>query len=191
MPGTVQIIATVVLVVVVAVLVTFAFRLTRWLFHARRILAFQVASGDLARRAERGLARISERVDEVRRGARTGAEIAAELAQAKVDTDGLVAKGRQLRAPAEAAAIATGIVAELERAGRAIEMIDHGCRLVGVGSRRDQNPEAQTSIKRGYLNLLHAREAIAEQASAAATMRIPGPHVLARRVVREDREPPP
>ena len=53
------------------------------------------------------------------------------------------------------------LVAELERAGRALEMVDHGCDDPGHRvAARARELEAQTSIKRGYLNLLHAREAI-------------------------------
>jgi hypothetical protein len=104
------------------------------------------------------------------------------------ETAGFAADGRQLRPPREGAGIAAGIVAELDRAGRAIEMIDHGCRLVEMGVRRELDPEAQTAIKRGYLNLLHAREAIVGHASAAAALPIQAPRLLARRVAREVRE---
>ena len=70
-------------------------------------------------------------------------------------------------------------------------MVEHGCELTDLGGHREHDPEAQTSIKRGYLNLLHARESIAEQAAAAAGLPIPGPKFLAQRVVREVREPRP
>ena len=33
-----------------------------------------------------------------------------------------------------------------------------------------EDPQAQTAIKRGYLNVLHAREAIARHAADAATL---------------------
>ena len=40
-------------------------------------------------------------------------------------------------------------------------MVEHGAEILAQVRRRGRELEAQTSIKRGYLNLLHAREAIA------------------------------
>jgi hypothetical protein len=53
-------------------------------------------------------------------------------------------------------------VAELERAGRALEMVEHGRSIQASARSGGREVEAQTSIKRGYLNVLHAREAIAQ-----------------------------
>ncbi len=60
----------------------------------------------------------------------------------------------------EAVAIRDDIVAELERAGRALAMVEHGATILAQVRRRGRELEAQTSLKRGYLNLLHAKEAI-------------------------------
>ena len=47
-------------------------------------------------------------------------------------------------------------------------MVEHGTDDPGRRSRRGARElEAQTSIKRGYLNLIHAREAIARHALEA------------------------
>ncbi len=56
------------------------------------------------------------------------------------------------------------IAEELDRAGRAVETVRHGCVLLGVEAGRPRELEGETSIKRGYLNLLHAREALASLA---------------------------
>ena len=61
------------------------------------------------------------------------------------------------------------LVAELERAGRALAMVEHGATILASVRGGARELEAQTSIKRGYLNLIHAREAIARHALA------PGP----------------
>jgi hypothetical protein len=45
-------------------------------------------------------------------------------------------------------------------------MIDFGTDLVGNGDGRQRELEAQTAIKRGYLNLLHARQAFADHVAA-------------------------
>jgi hypothetical protein len=87
-----------------------------------------------------------------------------------------------LRPPATATAIRREIVGELERASRALEMIEHG-RLIQTSARSGgRELEAQTSIKRGYLNVLHAREAIARQRQAAADLVVgQGPDRFQRR----------
>ncbi len=64
------------------------------------------------------------------------------------------------------------IVSELERAGRALEMIEHGRSIQAAARAGSREVEAQTSIKRGYLNVLHAREAIAHQADLARNVGI-------------------
>ena len=40
-------------------------------------------------------------------------------------------------------------------------MVEHGATILASVRRGQRELEAQTSIKRGYLNLIHAREAIA------------------------------
>ena len=50
-------------------------------------------------------------------------------------------------------------------------MVEHGCAILAVGSGRHRELEAQTAIKRGYLNVLHAREAIARHAAELAAGR--------------------
>jgi hypothetical protein len=189
MPGSSQVIALGIVAVLAAVLSTFAYRLTRWFLETRQRLAFQVATSDIARRAEDTLGPISELVDAVRRGMRPGEEISGDLARAMAAAAASAAEARRLQPPPEGAAILAGMVESLERAERALEMIDHGCQLTEAGSRREHDPEAQTAIKRGYLNLLHARDAIAEHVAGAANLPIPGPRLLARRVGREVRQP--
>ncbi len=60
--------------------------------------------------------------------------------------------------------IRSDLVAELERAERALEMVEHGTTIMLTVRRGPRELEAQTSIKRGYLNLIHAREAFARRA---------------------------
>jgi hypothetical protein len=74
------------------------------------------------------------------------------------------------RAETEALAPPTGygplrarLVEELDRAARALDMVDHGCATLSVARvGRALEAEGQTAIKRGYLNVLHAREAVVE-----------------------------
>ena len=62
------------------------------------------------------------------------------------------------------------IVGELERAVRALDLLDHGLRTALEG-RRDSGAEAQVSLKRGTLNLRHARDAVARVAREIAILR--------------------
>ena len=76
-------------------------------------------------------------------------------------------------APETGAEIREAIVEELERAGRALEMVGHGSKILAQARRRGRELEAQTSVKRGYLNLVHAREAIVRHAAAAEELKVP------------------
>ena len=61
-------------------------------------------------------------------------------------------------------------------------MIEHGRSIQTAARSGGRELEAQTSIKRGYLNILHAREAIARQRQAAADLAVgDGPDRFQRR----------
>ena len=62
------------------------------------------------------------------------------------------------------------LIAELDRAARAADMAEHGLNALSSGT-RGRDLEAQTSLKRGALNLRHAREAIAGVARQVAALR--------------------
>jgi hypothetical protein len=86
-------------------------------------------------------------------------------------------EARALHGPAEAEVFRDDLVGELERAGRAHSIVEHGATIQLQARKRGRELEAQTSIKRGYLNLLHAREAIARYAAQAEEVvtRLPPP----------------
>lgn len=137
------------------------------LSRTREAEGFRGEVRDLARRAEVSLSEIAILIDGVRRRAADPETIAVSLSAARDAAERYAEEARELRAPAMAIANRDGIAYELERAGRALEFVEHGCSLLGSGRRSERGPEADTAIKRGYLNLIHAREAIAEQALAA------------------------
>ena len=62
----------------------------------------------------------------------------------------------------------TSLAGEIQRAERAVELVEHGRALLSIGG-RDDSGEGETSIKRGYIGLLHARDAIRERAGDVAT----------------------
>jgi hypothetical protein len=139
----------------------------------RRDAAHGRAAMDIARRADTSLAELAELVDLLRRRKATPLESAASLAAA---ADGL----RHYAAEADAvdkAASTEGsrtLVSEIERAQRAVDLIEHG-RQQMLAEGENAYAEGETSVKRGYLNLMHARDAlkaraaeIAEEAAAPA-----------------------
>ena len=137
------------------------------LSRTREAEGFRGEVRDLARRAEASLGEVAVLVDAVRRRDADPASITESLSVARDAADRYAEEARALAAPTVALANRDGLVYELERAWRALELVEHGCSLLGSGRWSERGPEADTAVKRGYLNLIHAREAIAEQALAA------------------------
>jgi hypothetical protein len=131
---------------------------TRDTQHFRRGVA------DLAARVDQSLGGVGGRIDAVRRKTAAAEDIAENIAAARDAVARYEEEARALHGPAGANELRDAIVAELERAGRALEMVDHGCGILTTARVGSRELEAQTAIKRGYLNVIHAREAIARHA---------------------------
>lgn len=136
----------------------------------RDVERFRRQVGDLAGRAEVSLAEMSGRVDAVRRGSVAASALMDDLAASLDAADRYADEARTLRVPPDGQLIRDALVSELERARRALEMVEHGCTIQATMRAGSRGLEAQTAIKRGYLNLLHAREAIARHAQEAAAL---------------------
>ncbi len=136
----------------------------------RDVERFRNQVADLAGRAELSLGEVSGRIDAVRRGSLSAAAVFDDLAASLDAVQKYADEGRGLRTPDDGQPIRDGLVEELERAGRALEMVEHGCTIQMSARAGSRGLEAQTSIKRGYLNILHAREAIARHALEAAAL---------------------
>jgi hypothetical protein len=72
--------------------------------------------------------------------------------------------------PAGLDPVAAALEGELERASRAASLIEHGLGAL-EGTSRGRDLEAQTSLKRGTLNLRHALEAFERVARELARLR--------------------
>jgi hypothetical protein len=156
-------------------------RAGRFLAETRDVERFRRQVGDLGSRVETSLGEISARVDAVRRG-QVGADALADDLNASMEAVALYAdEARALRPPVAGRAIRDEVVGELDRAARALEMIEHGRSIQTSARGGGRELEAQTAIKRGYLNVLHAREAIARQAHAAAELTVGEPDRFQRR----------
>jgi hypothetical protein len=142
-------------------------RAGRFIASTRDVERFRRQTGDLAARVETSLGEVCGRIDAVRRG-QLGADQIGDDVAASLDAVGRYAdEARGFHPPRDGVAIRDEFVAALERSARALEMIEHG-RAIQVSARSGgREIEAQTAIKRGYLNVLHARESIGLQAKLA------------------------
>jgi hypothetical protein len=146
-------------------------RAGRLLAATRDVERFRHQVADLGGRIETSLGEISRRVDALRRGQLDAAAISDDLT-ASLEAVGLYAdEARALQPPIDGEGIKAGLVGELERTARAIEMIEHGCSIQISARAGARELEAQTAIKRGYLNVLHAREAINRHRLDAAALK--------------------
>jgi hypothetical protein len=125
---------------------------------------FKRGVADLSKRADESLESVAGRIDAVRRHTTSAEDIGGSLAEAREAVAQFETEARALRCPPGAGEIRDAIVGELGRAARALEMAEHGCEILASARMGSRELEAQTSIKRGYLNVLHAREAIARHA---------------------------
>ena len=142
-------------------------RAGRFLAATRDVERFRRQVDDLAARAETSFGAVSERVDAVRRCQLGADQIADDLGASTEAAAKYADEARGFHPPSDGVRIRDEIVAELERAQRALQMIEHGRAIQASARSGGRDVEAQTAIKRGYLNVLHAREAIAHHAKAA------------------------
>lgn len=126
--------------------------------------AFRRDGAALADRAIDHLGEAAARIDRVRRRLDPPATLDEILPPALEALEGLQAEAAALDPPPPLVPFRERLSDELERAVRAAETIRHGAVLMGYVAGRPRELEGETSIKRGYLNLLHAREALQELA---------------------------
>ena len=158
-------------VILAAVFLVLFRRASRALARTRDEERFRRAVDDLARRIDASLGGVVERIDEVRRHQVGADEIQPNLVAAREAIARYTEEATALHGPVPADEVRANLLAELGRAARALAMAAHGCELNVAGLGRNRELEAQTAIKRGYLNALHAREAIARHADELASGR--------------------
>ena len=137
--------------------------------ETRDSAAFREAIAAVGPRADETLAPISGLVDEVRRHRCEAGSILADLAAAQAAVTERIGEVEAIPAPKGSEVYRARIVDDLLRAGRALERIEHGCRLSQETTSRLGDLEGQTSVKRGYLELQHAREAIGRHVLEASS----------------------
>jgi hypothetical protein len=140
--------------------------------RSRELHQFTGGVKDIATRVDAALESAAGRIDAVRHQQAGPEMIGQAVADASEELERYEDQARALRGPRRAQAIRDDLVAELERASRALGMVEHGANMLTSSRRGSRDLEAQTSIKRGYLNLIHAREAIARHAIRADDLRV-------------------
>ena len=153
------------LALLVFVLVVLARRAARALAVTRASSAFQQEVTGLAARVTPVIEDLIRRVDAVRRHQLPAQEIREVLAEAHGTFEGERRPSLRGELPPGFTVIVADVAEDLERLARAIETIDFGAQLVVTGTGRQRELEAQTAIKRGYLNLLHARQSFQDHAA--------------------------
>jgi hypothetical protein len=162
----------------------FVRRAGRFVAETRELETFRRTAADLTARVETSLDGVAKRIDGVRRRTLAAEAITENLAAATDAVERYTDEARALPGPGAAAEIREALISELERAGRALQMVEHGCTILNSARVGGRELEAQTAVKRGYLNILHAREAIRRYAARAATVGITGqrqPRLFERR----------
>jgi hypothetical protein len=143
--------------------------------RTRELHDFRGGVKDLAAQIDQTLELATGRIDAVRHQQAPAETIVPTVSDASEALERYGDAARALDGPRHARAIRDDFVAEIERAGRALGMVEHGANVLVSSRRGSRELEAQTSIKRGYLNLIHAREAIARHALRADDLPVDEP----------------
>lgn len=122
--------------------------------------AFRRDAAAVADRAVEHLGEACAQIDRVRRRLDAPDTLEGILPPALEALEGLANETAALTPPAALAPFRTRLAGEIDRAARAAANVQHGGVLMGVTAGRPRELEGETAIKRGYLNLLHAREAL-------------------------------
>ena len=148
--------------VVLAVLCVLALlvlrRMSQLVGRTRELERFQRAARDLDSRFAEASYPLVNSLDEIRRRAGDPAALAERLPDIAAALRSAAADARNLRPPARLRDRATALARELDRAVRAVELVEHGLDAL-LAARGNRELEAQVSLKRGALNIRHAREA--------------------------------
>ncbi len=141
--------------------------------RTRELNQFKAAVRDLTARADSLLATAADQIDAVRHQQAGPDQIGRTVADATASLERFGEEARAWSGRAQGAGHPRRSRGRARAGGPGAR--DGGARRRTCSPRRDagaRDLEAQTSIKRGYLNLIHAREAIARQAIRAEDLMV-------------------
>ncbi len=159
-----------VLFVLAMLLVVVLRRMSLLVARTRNLERYQKAVAGLEARSAAVIGPLVKELDGARRQALDPAGLAGAITAAQGELATLATEGRAIATPAPLVSTTVAIVAELDRAARAADMAEHGLNAMTAGT-RGRDLEAQTSLKRGALNLRHAQEAIGRMAREVGSLR--------------------
>jgi hypothetical protein len=139
------------------------------LADSRESALFRRSVEDLASRIDATLAEAIAGIDALRRQQIEAGDMMAPIDRALEALLAYSEEARGLIGPPVAAGPTAAFAAEIDRADRALQMVEHGTAILGSVSSGHRYAEAQTAVKRGYLNVLHARDSIARHAAEIAS----------------------
>ncbi len=159
------------LLVVLALLFVVVLRRASMLVARTRSLErFQGAVESLDHRFAAVVGPLVAGLDEIRRHAGDPAALRDQLTETQAVLDQLQGEAGGLAAPVGLVGTATAMRGDLDRAQRAASLVEHGLASM-VNTTLGRDLEAQTSLKRGALNLRHAQGAFALRAREVAALR--------------------
>jgi hypothetical protein len=138
--------------------------------RTRGLERFQGVVDSLDRRFAAIVGPLVAGLDEIRRHAGDPVALRDQLTAAQAVLDQLSSEAGALSAPAGLAGLAAAMRGDLERAQRAASLVEHGLASMAATT-MGRDLEAQTSLKRGTLNLRHAQGAFALRAREVAALR--------------------
>ena len=145
-------------------------RMSALVGRTRDLERYQAAVDALDRRFAGVSLPLIQSLDDARRHAGDPVALQAQVAEADAVLTELAVEARSLRPAPALTAASAAMAAELERATRAVSFLEHGVNAMAPGT-RGRDLEAQTSLKRGALNLRHAQGAFARIAREVAAVR--------------------
>ena len=160
----------VVLVVLIALFVLTLRRLSVLVGRTRALERYQKLTRQLADRLAATADPFVTQLDEIRRRSGDPRSLAEAMPGAQDALRAIADEGRGAKVPRGLAREAAAFTVELERAVRAAELVGHGLDAL-VADRGGRDLEAQTSLKRGTLNLRHATEAASRIVAEIAAVR--------------------
>jgi hypothetical protein len=160
----------VVLVVLIALFLLTLRRLSVLVGRTRALERYQKLTRQLADRLAATADPFVTQLDEIRRRSGDPRSLAEAMPGAQDALRAIADEGRGAKVPRGLAREAAAFTVELERAVRAAELVGHGLDAL-VADRGGRDLEAQTSLKRGTLNLRHSTEAASRIVAEIAAVR--------------------
>ena len=157
------------LVALLALFVGTARRMSELAARTRELERLQGSVESIDRRLAAATEPLIARLDAIRRHAGDAGSLAGDIGPARGMLEELSVEARALQLPARLSAQKSVMVQETERAVRAADMVAHGLDVM-LAARGNYGTEAEVSLKRGALNLRHARDAFGRAAAAVAAL---------------------